>query len=642
MRALVLMSWAALLHAQPATVFSTYLGGRENDGIRAAAVDAAGNVYVAGVTSSRDFPVAGPERTSCTLGSLGGCADAFVAKIAADGSRLLYSLYYGTPGSDEAAGIAVAADGSAWVAGTANNAVFLLKVSPDGRREFVRTFPVYPLAWTHALALDRAGNAYIAGETLGPLPLTRPLQAQMGAPSCTAAGGSTAMPLDAFVMKFSPAGELLYSTYFGGSGNDSIMSIAVDPAGDIYIGGNTSSRDLPLVKAAQAAYGGGEPAEPGRCVGGDGFVAKIAADGARLLYSTYTGTAALESVTSIDVSPEGYLTLARSGPSGWLAALDPQGAVLWGRVASSTLSLVRDRAGTIFSALPVGYMTYDLEGQNPRFPLLNSALAAYVVRPLAGGRVLLAGAAPGGLQTVNAFQPSFGGIYDGGVMLLQPAPEPCNSAVLLNGASFQGPYVAPGSIAALFGCGLEGVTEVTVGTETARVLGGHATQLNVVLPDGLPPGLAGLTLKRGGAVAAKAQAFVEPVAPALFTASAAGAGPPAAVVLQVSPDGAQRTALAAACDGGVCAPVEIDLGGPDDRTYLLLFGTGIRRAGPGAVTVRARGLELPVLGFAAQSEFPGLDQVNVELPRSLAGAGKVDLLLAVDGRLANVVTLLVK
>lgn len=170
MRLLVLVLAAASLWAQPQPVFSTYLGGRESDVLYAAAVDAAGNVYVAGQTNSRDFPVAGPVRTSCNLGSLGGCADAFVAKLSPDGSRLVYSIYYGTSGPDEATGIAVYPDGTAWVVGTANNAIFLLKLSPDGRQEFVRTIPTYPLARAHAVALDPRGMSTSRARRWGSFP----------------------------------------------------------------------------------------------------------------------------------------------------------------------------------------------------------------------------------------------------------------------------------------------------------------------------------------------------------------------------------------------------------------------------------------------------------------------------------------
>jgi uncharacterized protein (TIGR03437 family) len=646
---LVLVLAAAALWAQPQLlVFSTYLGGRESDVVYAAAVDAAGNVYVAGQTYSRDFPVAGPVRTSCTLSSLGGCADAFVAKLSPDGSRLVYSIYYGTSGPDEATGIAVNPDGTAWVVGTANNAIFLLKLSPEGRQEFARSIPTYPLARAHAVALDRQGNVYITGETLGQLPLMRPLQDRLGAPSCTAAGGSTAVPLDAFVMKFSAAGELLYSTYFGGGGNDSGLAVSVDPAGNIYVAGSTSSRDLTMVNPTQDAYAGGEPTAAGQCEGGDGFVAKISADGSRVLYSTYSGTPAREQIAAIHVSPEGYLTAVRSGSSGLLETFSPEGNLLWERAAPSSQSVMRDRGGTIYLAI-LGYMLYDSAGLNPRFPLPGSPLQTSVVRPLADGTVLLAGtvASPGGLAVVNAIQPVFGGVLDGGVALFRPLPEGCNTGVLVNGASYRGPYVAPESLATLFGCALDGVTKVQVTDATgasaaARIIAATSTQLNLVLPRSLAPGPAVLTARRGDLVPAQASAHIETAAPAIFTSSATGEGAPAALALRVAPDGSRSTTPVADCGESGCHPLEIDLGGPQDRTYLLLFGTGIRFAGQARLSVRANSVELPILGYAAQSEYAGLDQVNVELPRALAGAGAVELQLAIDGKLANPVVIHIK
>ena len=646
---LVFVLAAAALWAQPQLVFSTYLGGRESDVLHAADVDAAGNVYVAGQTNSKDFPVAGPVRTSCTLGSLGGCSDAFAAKLSPDGSRLVYSIYYGTSGPDEATGIAVYPDGTAWVVGTANNAIFLLKLSPEGRQEFARSIPTYPLARAHAVALDRQGNVYITGETLGPLPLMRPLQERLGAPSCTAGGATTAVPLDAFVMKFSATGEMLYSTYFGGSGNDSGLAISVDPAGNIYVAGNTSSRDLRMVNPTQSAYAGGEPTAPEQCEGGDGFVAKISADGARLVYSTYSGTPARERIAAIQVSPEGYLTAVRGGGAGLLQTFSPEGNLLWERPASSSQSVVRDRGGTIYLAIPAGYMLYDSAGLKPRFPLLGSALETSVVRPMADGTVLLAGtvASPGGLAVVNAIQPVFGGIFDGGVALVRPLPEGCNTGVLVNGASYRGPYVAAESLATLFGCALDRVIEVQVTDATgtsaaARIIAATFTQLNLVLPRSLAPGPAVLTARRGSPDLAQASVHIETAAPAIFTSSATGEGAPAALALRVMPDGSRSTTPVAECGESGCHPLEIDLGGPEDRTYLLLFGTGIRFAGQARLSVRANGVELPILGYAAQSEYAGLDQVNVELPRTLSGAGAVELQLAIDEKLANPVVIHIK
>jgi len=224
--------------------------------------------------------------------------------------------------------------------------------------------------------------------------------------------------------------------------------------------------------------------------------------------------------------------------------------------------------------------------------------------------------------------------------VVRPLPEGCGTGVLVNGASYRGPYVAPESLATFFGCGLEGVTEVRATDATgvsaaARILAASSTQVNLVLPRGLASGPAVLTARRGDLELAAAQAHVEAAAPAVFTAGATGEGAPAAVALRVRPDGTRITMPAAACGESGCLPAPIDLGGPEDRTYLLLFGTGIRFAGQARLSVRIAGVEVPVLGFAAQAEYGGLDQVNVELPLRLAGAGPVEVQLAIDEKLAN-------
>jgi hypothetical protein len=138
---------------------------------------------------------------------------------------------------------------------------------------------------------------------------------------------------------------------------------------------------------------------------------------------------------------------------------------------------------------------------------------------------------------------------------------------------------------------------------------------------------------------ARGQVRIEPVSPALFTANSDGKGAPAAVALRVAADGAQ-TQLPVYQSGaapGSCTAAPIDLGAQSDQVLLLLFGTGIR--GGRNVSVRIGGLEAPVLGAAAQGQFVGLDQVNVRLPRALAGRGEVDLVLTVDGKASNIVKL---
>jgi hypothetical protein len=154
-------------------------------------------------------------------------------------------------------------------------------------------------------------------------------------------------------MKFSATGEMLYSTYFGGDGNDSGLAISVDSAGNIYVAGDTSSRDLAMVNPTQSAYAGGEPSGAGQCQGGDGFIAKISADGTRLVFDVF-GTAARERIAAIHVSPEGYLTAVRSGHR-HSQTFSPEGDLLWEATTSSE-SVARDRGGSIYLAMPAGYV----------------------------------------------------------------------------------------------------------------------------------------------------------------------------------------------------------------------------------------------------------------------------------------------
>jgi hypothetical protein len=108
--------------------------------------------------------------------------------------------------------------------------------------------------------------------------------------------------------------------------------------------------------------------------------------------------------------------------------------------------------------------------------------------------------------------------------------------------------------------------------------------------------------------------------------------------LRVSPDGTQTQLPVYQCGAaaGSCAPVPIELGSDTDQAILVLFGTGIR--GGANVTARIGGLEAPVLYAGPQGQYAGLDQVNVRVPRSVAGTGKAPILLTVEGKRANIVT----
>jgi len=170
------------------------------------------------------------------------------------------------------------------------------------------------------------------------------------------------------------------------------------------------------------------------------------------------------------------------------------------------------------------------------------------------------------------------------------------------------------------------------------------SQINYVVPAGTREGLAAVTVARDGQVAAIGTVRIQKVAPAVFTANNTGRGVPAALTLRVAADGSRTTANLFRCGTtpDSCVPDPIDLGPDGDQVYLLLFGTGIRGFIQ-SITASVGGVRVPVLGAVPQPEFAGMDQVNIgPLPRSLPGAGTLDIVLTVDGRRSNPVSISIK
>ncbi len=244
------------------------------------------------------------------------------------------------------------------------------------------------------------------------------------------------------------------------------------------------------------------------------------------------------------------------------------------------------------------------------------------------------------------------------------AAKPAEAAPVLTStcaASYMGNApLAAGSIASGFGRNLASATEAasaiplptTLANTTLSIRDSAGVerlaplffvspgQINYLVPDATAPGRATVTVTSGTLAPVTGTLDVVPVAPGIFTANQDGKGVPAAEAIAVAPDQTQTRLPVAQCGAapGSCVAAPIDLGPEGSTLILALYGTGIRgRSSLAAVTARIGPYDAPVQYAGAQPSFVGLDQVNLLVPRALAGLGAVDVVLSVDGRAANTV-----
>lgn len=308
-----------------AFVYATFLGGSNFDWGRAIAIDAAGNAYIAGQTQSADFPVTGKAfQKSLAHLNCPRCGidvyDAFVAKLNATGSSLLYSTFLGgATGIDDALAIAIDASGNAYVAGETSSTDFpttsgafrrtisggddayVAKLNPSGSALAYSTYIGGTLTDSPArIALDTANNAIVFGQTSSPDFPTTP-----GA-FATVANGQ----FDSFLLKLNASGSnLVSSALLGGSAQDSAGGLAIDQAGDIYVSGTTSSTDFPTTPGTFQPI----------CTGSDAYVAKLTPDISTLLHSTCISKTGAKGIA---VSPTGNVWITGQSSGGFTATPD--------------------------------------------------------------------------------------------------------------------------------------------------------------------------------------------------------------------------------------------------------------------------------------------------------------------------------
>jgi uncharacterized protein (TIGR03437 family) len=327
-------------------VYSTYIGGSGTDYGNAIAVDSGGDAFVTGSTTSSNFPVT----SGAFQSTLKGTQNAFVAKIGSPGGALIYSTYLGGSGSDEGVGIAVDKSGAAYITGDTSSA----------------NFPVTPGVYQSGLA------------------------------------GS----VNAFVTQLDGSGQFLrYSTYLGGSGSDVGIAIAIDAADNAYVTGSTTSANFPVTGDAF------QSSKPGKT---NAFVAGLNPTGAGLLFASYLGGSGTASVLS---------GLTNNGDYGTGVAVNcAAGLVVAGVTTSTDFPVTGGGIGQTYPGV---------------------APDAFVAQIAAGG----------GVPDVNS----------GGVV---------------NDADFAAGPVAPGSLVAIFGSGLAPYAQTFTGFPLTTSLSGATVSVN--------------------------------------------------------------------------------------------------------------------------------------------------------------------
>ena len=321
-------------------------------------------------------------------------------------------------------------------------------------------------------------------------------------------------------------------------------------------------------------------------------------------------TATPSSVIKVDGSESAPVirVIAASGPV-WLRA-----ALLSGSKWKVEVSLVIDAVQKLASGSYTGYVLLTTPSAERLITVNLFVDAVRVERVVDAAGYMEQGISPGGLFTA------------GGANLARH--------------SVVGDLSKPAD--ALDGTTVE-ITDAAGHTSRAALQYVSPGQVNFLAPADLAQGEAQLEIRNDSGQIGALKVKVQPIAPGLFAADATGTGLAAATVLKVFENGSRANSLVADCSTGTCARVPIDVSGSGDRIFISLYGTGISgRSSLDAVTVQIGDIPVEVLYAGPQQQYPGLDQVNIEAPASLAGRGELNLKMVVDGHPANAVTIFVK
>ena len=614
------------------------LGDDEGHGI---AVDSAGNIYLTGVTAADDFPIVA---VSSSLAGVG--YDAFVAKVDPTGTKYLYAGFIGGgknggPSDDIAFALALDPNNNLWIAGATDSTDFPLsrtgaqRTLAGGIDGFISEFdPNGNLLYSSYLG--GSGDDYIFG--IG-LDAAGNIYTAGSTASTDFPGPSSGLQtsngggVDAWVARMSPGGALAWSTYLGGSGDDEALALAVDASGTTYITGDTASSNFPSANAFQSIYGGGPR---------DIIAAKISPDGKTLLYSSFLGGSGDEigNAIGIDFNGNAYIggsTNSTNFPSNFGFQTANKGGV------DGTISGVSTDGKTLQFSSYIGGATDDFV----------EAVTVNCNTGLVIGGQTTSTAFP---TTSGVFQPKFGGGGADG-FLAQIAAGTATTVIspggIVNAATSSPTPVAPGSLVSIYGSNLGsgifnapstplsntlGGTTVTVNGATVPLIYVSPGQINFQLPYEVSAGTASATVTAACGASTAVSFPVTSTAPYLLLAADGSA-------LVQNEDSSFNSATNAAPKGSVVTAYLIGIGPVDNPVATgAAAPTGVtldqlsHATSPSKATIGGFDTSIKFLGLTPG--FVGLAQANLEIPN--LSPGKYPILLTVGGVTSNAGTMWVK
>ncbi|MGH9832450.1 MAG: SBBP repeat-containing protein [Blastocatellia bacterium] len=589
-------------------------------------------------------------------------AEAFVLKLDSAGRNVVYATYYSGPGDEQGASIAVDLAGNAYITGAtdsrqppplvnnlpvASGMGFMAKLNSQGTSFVYSTL----LAGAGAgIAVDRTGKAYVTGRIFPQFPM----MAKNGFKTSQDDGSE----MDAFFIKLDPekAGDesLLYATYLGGGIREEGRAIAVDAGGQAYVTGfaqagfSVSGEPDGSVFLAKI-----DPSKSGatsliwRSELGSGLVNGVAVDAAGDAYLVGTTNEA-----NFPVTPGAYQTNLSGGICQRIPVCNPPPQM---PCTCTAFPKPGCPPPTSFIDIPC----------NDAFVMkINAAGTALLYSTYLGnngtgeeGRSIAADAAKNVYVTGSGRVPFTSGAFQnpGGSGFIAKLTLGARSTAVgaVSAASYVGPQLAQESMAVgfldAFGAGAENLrakVRDSAGREReAQVFFSGFGQINFQIPPGTAEGAALVRITSGGAAIASGSFQVVKIAPGVFSADASGRGLAAAVAQRAKPDGTVTYEAVYRFDPAQnkFVAIPIDFGPEGDQMFLALFGTGWRfRSSEAAVKVTVGGVDAPVTYAGLQPTLVGVDQINALLPRSLAGRGEVDVVVTVDGKMANIVQVSIK